>query len=140
MVTSYCQWRRICQNTAHTLLVLDTSAWSLLQSCSTEAENEYEICVCSCCQVKCPTSEPWHGATFFRSSPTEAILVFDVVKARVCDGTLMFTMMRNVDGCSLDRRITKSRYTQRQGLMMANSGVPYCNTQLSRTATPKSLL
>ena len=66
--------------------------------------------------------------------------MFDVVKARVCDGTLMFTMMRNVDGCSLDRRITKSRYTQRQGLMMANIGVPYCNTQLSRTAIPKSLL
>ena len=55
--------------------------------------------------------------------------MFDVVKAHVCDGTLMFTMMRNVDGCSLDRRITKSRYTQALGLMMVQTGVPYCNTQ-----------
>ena len=65
---------------------------------------------------------------------------------------IMFTMMRNVDGIGLDRRITKSRYTespQGPGLMMAvlcSTGALYCNTatpttwiiktQISVDATP----
>ena len=53
---------------------------------------------------------------------------------------IMFTMMRNVDGIGLDRRITKSRYTespQGPGLMMAvlcSTGTTlYCNTATPTT-------